>query len=119
MEWMAENSPSPAGAAHAWDQARLWRSLALLAPPANRQDTSTLMQSIVSCDECLQQKICELPNPHDSLPVKLARSTSSAYAGDARACTNLITNGPGERAECIVGSSTSTGLENSSGVNLK
>jgi len=48
MEWMAENSPSPAGEAHAWDQARLWRSLALLAPPANRQDTSTLMQSIVS-----------------------------------------------------------------------
>jgi hypothetical protein len=45
---MAENSPSPAGAAHAWDQARLWRSLALLAPRQNRQDTSTLMQSVVS-----------------------------------------------------------------------
>jgi hypothetical protein len=34
LEWMADNSPSPAGAAYAWDQARLWRSLALLARPA-------------------------------------------------------------------------------------
>jgi hypothetical protein len=30
---MAENSPSPAGAAHAWNEARLWRSLALVALP--------------------------------------------------------------------------------------
>jgi hypothetical protein len=34
LDWMAENSVSRDGAAYAYDQARLWRSLALIALPA-------------------------------------------------------------------------------------
>jgi hypothetical protein len=33
-EWLAGNGPHTAGAAYAWDQARFWRSLALVAQPA-------------------------------------------------------------------------------------
>jgi hypothetical protein len=32
-EWAAENSPNPKGAVEAWDKARSWRSLALVAKP--------------------------------------------------------------------------------------
>jgi hypothetical protein len=30
-DWLARNSPSASGAAYAFDRARLWRSLALVA----------------------------------------------------------------------------------------
>jgi hypothetical protein len=33
-QWLADNSPNPRAAARAWDQARLWRSLALIARPS-------------------------------------------------------------------------------------
>jgi hypothetical protein len=34
LDWMAENAPSPKGAAQAWAEARWWRSLALVAADA-------------------------------------------------------------------------------------
>jgi hypothetical protein len=34
LDWLTENSVSQAGAALAYDRARLWRSLALVALPA-------------------------------------------------------------------------------------
>lgn len=33
-EWLADGGGSAAGSAYAWDRARLWRSLALVARPA-------------------------------------------------------------------------------------
>jgi hypothetical protein len=39
-EWLAENAPDAAAAARAWDQARLWRSRALVAEAAETGLTS-------------------------------------------------------------------------------